>query len=258
MIHIRLLVPVTTKAARTPEDLTALSQPGVRYSAAIIEAGPPSIESRVDEAFAVPSLVEIARQAEADRVDAVVIDCMGDPGLAALREAVSIPVIGAAQGAMAMASSMAHSFGIVSVLARTEAKFRELVAVYGHERQYVGARTISMPVLDVISHKDEIKEQLAEKALLLVRDSGAGAIILGCTGFFGCAEFMRSRLHEQGYAVPVIDPLPLATLVAAVAVRHGVSHSKISYPPDGLLKPFKGYSLALNSPVGENAPGSHG
>ena len=49
-------------------------------------------------------------------MDAVVIDCMGDPALGAAREATSIPVLGPAQTSMHLAALLAHSFSIVTVL----------------------------------------------------------------------------------------------------------------------------------------------
>lgn len=243
MTHIRVLVPVTVTAVREEGDIAHLAQPGVTCSIAFIETGPASIESRFDEIFAVPALVSLAIAAQADGVDAVVIDCMGDPGLAALREAVAIPVVGVAQTAMATASSLAHSFGIVSVAPSTEAIFRDLVAVYGHERHYVGSRSVAMAINDIRGHGEELKEELSELAIGLVRDQGAGAVILGCTGFIGCAAHIRSRLLAAGYQVPVIDPLPFATLTASTLVRHGVSHSRISYPANPMAKALKGYTL---------------
>lgn len=243
MIHIRVLVPVTTTAVRQADDVEHLAQPGVRYSIAFIETGPTSIESRFDEVFAVPAMVALALKAEADGVDALVIDCMGDPGLAALREAVSIPVVGVAQSAMAALGSLAHNFGIVSTSPSTQGIFRDLVAIYGHERHFVGARSISIPVLDLKTHGSELHAALAESAVVLVRDLGAEAIILGCTGFFGCAEHIRERLAALDYHVPVIDPLPFATLMAAAFVRHGVTHSALSYPKNPRTKALTGYSL---------------
>ncbi|MCP4321048.1 MAG: hydrogenase expression protein HupH, partial [Alteromonadales bacterium] len=43
--------------------------------------------------------IKQAIKAERAGADAIIIDCMGDPGLNACREAVSIPVIGPCQTA---------------------------------------------------------------------------------------------------------------------------------------------------------------
>ena len=50
-----------------------------------IKQGPASIESAVDEVLAAPGVVDSAIKAEEDGVQAVVIDCMLDPGLDAAR-----------------------------------------------------------------------------------------------------------------------------------------------------------------------------
>jgi purine-cytosine permease-like protein len=71
----------------------------------------------------------------------------------------------------------------------------------------------------------------------------AEAIILGCTGFFGCAAVVRKHLLDGGYDIPVIDPLPLATLIAGSVVRQGISHSRIGFPAYDLDKPMTGYAV---------------
>ena len=70
----------------------------------------------------------------------------------------------------------------------------------------------------------------------------ASRIVLGCTGFLGCAGAMRQTLLEQGLDVPVIDPIPLAVHAADALVKTGLSHSKRTYPKPG-RKRFAGYSF---------------
>ena len=247
MIKIRILVPVTSTAVRKAEDLENLAVPGVALSMAFISAGPPSIESRVDEIFSVPGLIAIALQAERDGIDALVIDCMGDPGLGAVREAVGIPVLGVAQTSMSMASNLAQRFAIVTVLDRIATLMNDLVALYGYERQYVGCRSISIPVLDIHHDIVKVRSLLAEASLRLVKEKDAAAIILGCTGFFGCDEAITSRLLEAGYNIPVIDPVPLTVAVAAALVNNKLSHSRISYPPFDASKPIAGFDAILQT-----------
>lgn len=237
MIKIRLLVPITSTSVRTDAHLALMARPGVELSAVFLDSGPISIESRVDEALALPGLVALARQAEAEGIDALVVDCMADPGVAILREAVAIPVLGVAQTAMSMATNLAQSFGIVTVMDRIAPLLADLVSLYGYDRHYVGARGIAMPVLDIEHNMAVVQDGLAAEALILVRDHGAQAIILGCTGFFGCAAAIRASLHAQGYDIPVIDPLPMTTLIAPALVHQGVSHSRIGYPPHDFAKP---------------------
>jgi allantoin racemase len=241
MVHVRVLVPVTASGLRSAEDLSELGGPGMTLSSAFIPEGPPSIESRFDEVFSVPWLVVLAREAQRDGVDALVIDCMGDPGLAPLREAVRIPVVGVAQTAMATAAMLAQRFGVVTVLDRTTPMVNELVDLYGHSRHYVGCSSIGVPVLKIHDDLAKVRSDLADAAVRLVEERDAAAIILGCTGFLGCAAAIRSRLEGAGYDIPVIDPVPTAVAMAAALAGLGLSHSRISYPAFEQDKPFTGF-----------------
>jgi len=240
-MRVTVIQPITTVGLRTKGELESLCRNGLEVSGVSLQAGPPSIESRVDEAFAVPAMVSIAEQAEKDGAQALVIDCMGDPGLGALRESVQIPVLGVAQTCMAICASLANSFAIVTVLSRAAPLFEELATAYGHEGRYVGCKAIDVPVLEIHERLNEVHDGLAMHALELVRD-GAEAIILGCTGFMGCAEAIRLKLRAEGFAVPVVDPMPTTVSFAATLIQNGLSHSQMSFPKHE-TKPYKGYEF---------------
>jgi len=58
--------------------------------------GPSLVRSLHEAALAAPGTVSRIAEAEGEGVDAVISDCMTDPGVEAAREVVSIPVIGPA------------------------------------------------------------------------------------------------------------------------------------------------------------------
>jgi allantoin racemase len=240
-MRVTIIAPTCTKDLLGEDELKSLSRDGLDVSCTTLAAGPPSIESRVDEAIAVPGMIAAAVQAEKEGAQALVIDCMADPGLGALRESVEIPVLGVAQTSMAICASLASRFGIVTVLGRVAPLFGDLVATYGYESRYAGCRWVDIPVLEIDQRQREVQDGLARHALQLVRD-GADAIILGCTGFMGCAEAIRENLRAQGFAVPVIDPLPTTVSFAATLIRHGLSHSQVSFPKRK-SKAYQGYDF---------------
>jgi allantoin racemase len=240
-MHVTVIQPISTKGLRSDDELMSLCRNGLTVSGVSLSAGPTSIESRVDEAFAVPGMISVAEEAEKAGADALVIDCMGDPGLGALRESVEIPVLGVAQTSMAISASLAHSFGIVTVLGRIAPMLNDLVTLYGHERRYVGCRWVDVPVLEIHKRLGDVQKGLAEHALQLVRN-GAESIILGCTGFMGCAEAIRKHLRAEGFAVPVVDPMPTTVSFAATIVQQGLSHSQVSFPKRE-EKLYKGYDF---------------
>ncbi|MDH4208855.1 MAG: aspartate/glutamate racemase family protein, partial [Anaerolineae bacterium] len=95
-MRIRVIIPSITKEfeALGLEQYSPAARPGTEISVTLLDRGPASIESRYDEAIAIPDIVRKVVEAEEDRVDAAIIDCMADPGLDAAREMVSIPVVG--------------------------------------------------------------------------------------------------------------------------------------------------------------------
>ena len=74
--------------------------------------------------------------------------------------------------------------------------------------------------------EQSIAATLAE-AKAAVREDGAAAIVFGCTGMLGFAQPVADGL---GGTLPVIDPLPHATLAAHEAVLAGERTDKAVYP----------------------------
>src|SRR5947209_3513253 len=96
-MKIHVVAPITTAGLSTAEDYTPFAAPGTDIGHSILTEGPASVESRLDEVLAAPGVLRCTREAELAGADAVVIDCMGDPGLAAAREITSMLVLGPAQ-----------------------------------------------------------------------------------------------------------------------------------------------------------------
>jgi allantoin racemase len=121
-----------------------------------------------------------------------------------------------------------------------------LADLYGYERQYVGCHSIAVPVLKIHDDVAKVQADLGEAALRLIEDKQAAAILLGCTGFLGCAEAIRKRLAAAGHFIPVIDPVPTTVSIAAALVRNGLAHSQISYPPFDAAKQIVGFETFFN------------
>jgi allantoin racemase len=228
--HVRVVTPITTKGFRRLDDLKALEGPELEISHVEIDRGPASIEGELDETLAAPDTVARIIEAERDGVDAVVIDCMGDPGMKAARECVRIPVLGPGQTAMHLAAMLGHSFSVVTVLRRLRTQLENEARLYGVLDQLASVRAVDLPVLELETDPKRTRALLVEQAVLAVEQDGAHAIIFGCTGMLGCAEAVRAGLSARGHDVPVIDPVPAAVLVAAALSEAGLSHSKVTYP----------------------------
>jgi allantoin racemase len=229
-MRIRVVTPITTSGFTSASDFEPLARPDAEVSHVDIETGPASIESHFDEALAVPDTIAKIVDAERDGCDAVVIDCMGDPGLDAGREATSLLVLGPAQTAMHLAALVAHSFSIVTVLDAVVPLLEDLAAKYGLAGKLRSVRSVEIPVLELGEH-DRLVRALAEESVKAIEEDGAHAIVFGCTGMRGCADGLRATLAERGYpGIPVIDPVVAAFKVAEALVDLGLAPSRRTYP----------------------------
>lgn len=229
-IDVRVVSPIVTRGFRKISDLKALEYAGVTVSHAEIRTGPGSIESEFEAAVSVPGTIAEVIRAQSEGVDAVVIDCMGDPGLRAAREVVSIPVLGPCETGMHIASMLGHRFSVLTVMRRLRAAFENTAAVAGLSTKLASVRSVDIPVLELEQDLDRTKAMLVMEGVRAVEEDGAEALIFGCTGLMGCAASLREGLLARGIDVPVIDPIPTAVSVAAALVRSNLSQSKLTFP----------------------------
>ncbi len=233
VVRIRVVAPViaTPLVPIVFEQYSAAARPDTEMSLATLDKGPASIECRYDEALAVPDVVAKVVQAERDGMDAVIVDCMGDPGVEAAREMVSIPVIGPAETSMHIASMLGHRFSVVTVVDSLIPAFDHHATKTGLTGQLASVRTVNIPVLELDDHA-RLLGALVDQSVRAVREDGAHVIILGCTGMAGMVTGLEEGLKKQGITdVPVIDPTILSVKIAEALVDIGLSHSKRTYPP---------------------------
>jgi allantoin racemase len=216
----------------TIKEFEAAARRDTKITVSCLERGPASIESMYDESIATPCILEKVKCAEENGFDAVIIDCMGDPGLHAAREIVKIPVIGPAEASMALAHVVSHRFSVVTVLKSVLPIFDRMVRAYGFEARFASARSIDIPVLE-LEKEEETKRALTEESKKAIEEDKADTIILGCTGMAGMARGLQEAL-----GVPVIDPTWASLKIAESLVDMKISHSKSVYPtpPDKIRK----------------------
>lgn len=230
-MHIRVINPVITKDWEE-ETLAAYREaagPGTDVSVVTLDWGTPSVEGHVAEALVVPDIIAKAMEAERDGMDAVIVDCMGDPGVAACREAVDIPVIGPAEASMHLASMLGHRFSVLTVVQTLIPIVENQARRYGLTANLASVRSFDVPVLDLAADHGATFDAVTAVAEAAVREDGAHVLIPGCTGLAGFAPRIEAALRERGCAVPVLDPPPVAMKLAESIVSLGLRHSRRTY-----------------------------
>jgi allantoin racemase len=212
------------------QEFAPAAWPGSQVEVVSLDRGPVSIESEYEDALAAPDIVAKAKAAEVNGFDAVIIDCMLDPGLGAAREQVSIPVVGPAQASMHLAAMLGASFSVITVLQRLVPPLHERARRYGVLDKLASVRAIEIPVLDLEGNPRAAVEPLVEQAVLAVEHDGAHGIVFGCTGMAGLARAVGEGLCQRKYRVPVIDPGIAALKVAETLVSLRLAHSKLTFP----------------------------
>jgi allantoin racemase len=228
-MRIHVVTPCVSESLGGVEELAAIASPGVEVTHSRIESGPASIETRVDEALALPGTLAAVRAA--GDADAIVIDCMGDPGLEPAREVVPGLVLGPAQASMHVAAMLAQSFSVLAVLDATVPMIEELALRYGLASKLRSVRSIGIPVLELEDDRGRMIDALSAAALAAVEHDGAHAIVLGCTGMVGAADAVAARLDAAGLpGIPVLDPLVTAFKLAEALADLGLRPSRRTYP----------------------------
>ncbi len=230
-MHIRVINPtITTSWEQDTQRVYAeAAGPGTKVSTVSLNWGSASLESRRDQALAVPEILSRAVEAEREGCDAVIIDCMMDPGMFEARELVSIPVVGPGQASMCVAAMLGCRFTILCVLDEGRPSVRDQVTRYGFLPKFASVRAFNIPVLQIDPNSPSTLQAVIDASVKAICDDDADVIIPGCTSLAGMAPRIRAALTERGFPVTVLDPPPLAVKLAEVLVNLGQSHSWRSF-----------------------------
>ena len=227
VFKIKQINPVPEKIWEKPclEVLEPFRNPDTEVHIATVRAGPKEIMSAYDEAKAIGYALEEAERAEQEDFDAVAMSCALDVGVDAMREALSIPVVGACQAALHLASLLGSKFSIItsgygSSIRATE----DLVTKYGFKSKLASIRQINLTPLQFAVEKEKLKKQLVVEAKKAINEDGANVIIFGCSGMN-----VALWLQEQ-VGVPVVDPLIAVIKIIEVLGKMKLTHSKLAYP----------------------------
>ncbi len=233
-----LIINPNTRADMTEKVMAAagLAWPGVEIRAVTGRFGGQYIASRA--AFAIAGHAALEAFAEnADSCDAVLLACFGDPGLDALREISSVPVIGLVEAAALEATSGGTPYAIVTGGLRWGPMLEEMVRLRRLDDTLVGIHTISPTGGAIASEPDAFRDVLVEACRHCISAYGAERVILGGAGLIGLAEQVQPFVEA-----PVICSVEAGfrAVLAALAVP-----SETRFPPQADGVPSSGLSPAL-------------
>jgi allantoin racemase len=227
MVVKLLMINPNTTAAMTElmrSVAAAAASAGTEIKAATGRFGGHYVANRATYAIAGHAALDAYAEHGAD-ADVVLLACFGDPGLFALRELASQPVIGMAEASCQLAAEGGARYAIVTGGERWGPMLREFAASIGLEQQLAAVLTVAPTGADIARDPDRALDDLVAACATAVSTHGAERVILGGAGLAGLARRIQDRVR-----VPLIDSVE--------AIVHTGEELGRARPPKPATGPF--------------------
>jgi allantoin racemase len=212
---------------------------GTRVEVLTAPFGVAYIETRFEAMLGAYAVAQLAAEHH-ERFDAVIVAAFGDPGLAALREVLPIPVTGLTEAALASASLLGRRISIIAISQRIGAWYRETIDAYGFGARLASICGLDAAFADIGTVQTDQAARLVQLAQRAVDEDGADVIVLAGAPLAGLARTVAGRLP-----VPVVDGVSSAVRHAEtlVALKPGRAQRGSFAPPP--RKPNRGLPAAI-------------
>lgn len=165
-------------------------------------------------------VIDIARKAEQDGFDAIILGSFSEPFLPEIRSLLDIPVVSMAEAALLVACSLAEQFTLVTLAPPNVKRLRALVRRHGFEGRVASVLPLSTPV-------DEAQLNEALKAPKAVADDfsavAAQAIEGGVDVVVPAEGVLNLIVHRSGITTigqaTILDSVATALLYAELLVN---------------------------------------
>lgn len=202
---------------------------GVVISRSFIDIGPATVESRLDDDLAAAGILDRAIQAQEAAAEAIVVNCMNDPGVEAAREVVDIPVIGATEASTHLAGHLGASFAIITTGVDDIPVVHELLDHLEVSARCNSVRALGLPVLELSADLEKTYERYLRVAIDAIDTDDAAVLIPGCTILARYSDRLQYDLLSRGTPVVVVEPIQAALHQAITLARLGIRHSPVLY-----------------------------
>ncbi|MCI1821943.1 MAG: aspartate/glutamate racemase family protein [Megasphaera sp.] len=183
---------------------------GIHVKSYCIPDQPYGIHDEVTETAAIPKIITLAKNIEADGVKAILISCAADPGLQQVRASVHIPVIGAGTCAAALALTLGKRVGVLNLTGHTPSSPAAIL----------GERQVMEVAPEGVDNTTDLMTPSGKMAAIKALGELAAAcdvIMLACTGFATIHFAEKMRKHVP---IPIVDAIEASGAVAQLILRN--------------------------------------
>ena len=176
--------------------------------------GPPGIQSQRDVDGLISALLKRAAGLE-NEAAAFVVACFSDPGMHALREQSTKPVLGIAESGVLTALTLGQRFGIVAMLQNSIPRHLRYLGAMGMMGRFAGDLPVNLTIQEMADERITLERMIGVGRTL--RDTHhADVLVMGCAGM---ARF-REPL-ERALRIPIVEPTQAAVTMAVGRVKLG-------------------------------------
>ena len=198
---------------------------GIPIKCLTLAEGPPGIESQLQADLTIAPMIDLAL-AQTDAAG-FVIACFGDPGLHALRDATSLPVVGIQEAAVSTALTLGHRFGVIAILPASIPRHLRSFGAMGVLDRLAGDRALGLGVGELASAEKSLTAMI-DTGKRLRDEDGANVLVMGCAGM---AQYREPLQEATG--LPVVEPCQAAAAMAlghiALKINHRVTLEKLDH-----------------------------
>jgi allantoin racemase len=222
------------------------------HKGAVAPYGNWAVENREEFCYAAAARLPIVREAcESGKYNAIVLMGGGEPGFLEAREIArkyGMPVTGCAFSQMHIATMLGNKFSVIDFAESHNMYYYDLVVRHRFTERCASIRNINYyhprpGYTDESSiyaerekalrgERSEAVERAVNEAVAAIEEDGADVITFGCSGVFWLQPFVKKRLQEMGWEVPVLEGFSSSIVVAKLFVDLGVDASGLKFPGD--------------------------
>jgi allantoin racemase len=151
--------------------------------------------------------------------DGVLLACMGDPCLYAVKEACPVPLVGIAEAGISTALLSGYKFSILASSAKAKPMMESMVMTYGLTARMASVETFALPI-DAFMEDAEVLRSSIRRTAESAAAHGADVLLLGCAGMTMLSDELDTLTN-----IPIIDPIKAGVEQLKAMIRGGFSVS---------------------------------
>lgn len=217
----------TAEMERRRDYLQRHASAGTEISVQSVPSGYPSIESERDAVVVTPHLMAGLQKAEAGGASAGIVGCFSDPGIDAIREIVTMPIVGPGQSAVTLALQLGERYAILSPLDSGAKRAMPRLRGQGLSERLASVRGVGVSVMDLARGGNDAWDRIVATGRRCIDEDGADVLVMGCMSmaFMGVERELSQRL-----SAPVVSPVLAALKTAETLLDLGLAHSRTAWP----------------------------